>query len=141
MSKSGKFAPERDQSLLALAEGLREEDLFPHLADRHSGVAYFIPLKIRARQVSLLCIGEKAARVNFTHDDISFLFTLSDQAAATIESTMLATEVKEQAKKLEDSYHELQQYASSLEATTKRLEEAYLSMTRTLILALEARDP
>ena len=140
MAKSGKFALETDGSLLALANGLKEGDLFPHLAGRHSGVAYFIPLKIRDRQVGLLCVGEKRARVNFTHDDISFLFTLSDQIGVTMESTMLATEVKEQAKKLEDSYHELQQYASSLEAATKRLEEAYLSMIRTLVLTLEARD-
>jgi hypothetical protein len=141
MAKSGKFAPEIDGSLLAWAKGLKEGDLFPNFAGRHSGVAYFIPLKIRDRQVGLLCVGEKRARVNFTHDDISFLFTLSDQIGVTIESTMLATEVKEQAKKLEDSYHELQQYASSLEAASKRLEEAYLNMIRTLALTLEARDP
>jgi hypothetical protein len=141
MAKSGKFAPETDESLLALAEGLKEENLFPNLADKNSGVAYFIPLKIRDRQVGLLCVGEKRARVNFTHDDISFLFTMSDQIGVTIESTMLATEVKEQAKKLEESYHELRRYASSLEAATKRLEEAYLDMTRTLVLTLEARDP
>jgi len=141
MAKSGKFAPEIDGSLLAWAKGLKEGDLFPNFAGGHSGVAYFIPLKIRDRQVGLLCVGEKRARVNFTHDDISFLFTLSDQIGVTIESTMLATEVKEQAKKLEDSYHELQQYASSLEAAGKRLEEAYLNMIRTLALTLEARDP
>jgi hypothetical protein len=141
MAKSGKFALETDESLLALAENLKEEDLLPHLADKRSGVAYFIPLRIRDRQVGLLSVGEKRARVNFTHDDISFLFTLSDQIGVTIESTMLATEVKEQAKKLQDSYHELRRYASSLEAATKRLEEAYLGMTRTLVLTLEARDP
>jgi hypothetical protein len=140
MAKSGKFALETDGSLLALAKELKEVDLFPNLAGNQSGVAYFIPLKIRDRQVGLLCVGEKRVPVNFTHDDISFLFTLSDQIGVTIESTMLATEVKEQAKKLEDSYQELQQYASSLEAATRRLEEAYLGMIRTLVLTLEARD-
>lgn len=133
--------PERKAQCAKNAHVLSEDDQFPNQAPDESGAAFFIPLSRAEGQVGMLVLGHKRSAADFSADDVYFLLIIQTQASLAIDNTMLLFEAREHSTELEAANTTMKEFAVSLEESGKALELAYLNTIRTLVLALESRNP
>ncbi|MBE0415142.1 MAG: PAS domain S-box protein [Dehalococcoidia bacterium] len=73
--------------------------------------------------------------------ELEILEELAGQIATAIQNDRLYQESEQRKDELEGAYDQLMSSARALDRGKRDLEDAYLSMARTLVLTLEARDP
>jgi len=150
--KTGRLVPKASCGSYADDAHLRNEvatdarnsnqyTLFPQPAPAESGATFLIPLEVRDKKLGILCLGDKLSSEEFSADDISFLFTFAEQVAIALDNAELVERVRTRDEQLGTAYMNLRDHAASLEKSRKGLEEAYLGIASSLVLAVESRDP
>lgn len=120
---------------------LTEEGRFPNKAPLETGAAFLVPLSRGEKQVGMLVLGNKLSASDFSVDDVYFLLIIQGQASLAIDNAFLLDEARKRAMELEASHNRAKEYAASLEQTGRVLEQAYLDTIKTLVLALESKNP
>ena len=139
----GLFAdyPLKQQDLLDWCQRLTEDQQFPNKAPLESGAAFFVPLLSGKKQLGMLALSSKISKPDFSVDDMYFLFSIKAQGSLAVDNAMLLKEAKTRAAELGTAFNKLQEYAASLEGSSKTLQQSYVGIIRTLVLAIESRSP
>ena len=98
------------------------------------------PMIIKEHLIGFVLIGEKVNKKAYSQFEFSFIQKLADVAAENLEKILLYREVAQNLQALESAYKQLQEYVHIIEAEKEALEQAYLDITHTLVVTLEARD-
>lgn len=118
----------------------RESDFFPDPAPSDCPAAFLIPLGEVAEPLGVLALAPKASRAEFTAKDLDFFAMVQDQATLCLRNLLLLAEASKHRVQLEEASERLRDYSSSLEQAQAELQNAYLGMATSLVMALESRD-
>ncbi|MBI2303471.1 MAG: HD domain-containing protein [Chloroflexi bacterium] len=156
------FVVDREKpSVIAAASGIYEDDValkrlvigwaravrddpehqFPNKAPPQAGVAFFVPLFRGETDVGMLILSHKLPPLGYSVDDVYFLLTIQNPASLLIHNALLLHQARRNAIELEAVQKSVQEYATSLERSKKEVEQAFFNTVRTLVLALESRNP
>ncbi len=131
----------RQRELLDYCRSLGEDHQFPNPASAESGAALLVPLSRGRKQIGILALSKRASESKFTVDDIYFLFSIQSQGSLAIDNALLLKEAKARAVDLEHAVERLEEYTQYLEYSRSALEQSYIGIIRTLVLAVESRSP
>lgn len=127
--------------LVRFCQTLADDQMFPNKASEASGAAFLIPLMRNKKQTGLLVLGAKRSGADFNVDDIYFLFNIKAQGSLAIENALLLRETRDRADQLKLAFDQLKQYSTHLENSKRTVEDSYVGIIRTLVLAVESRSP
>ena len=99
-----------------------------------------VPFIIKEHIIGFLIVGEKVSKKDYGMFEKTFVKNIADAAVENIEKILLYREVAQNLQDLELAYKQLQEYVHIIESEKESLEQAYLDITHTLIITLEARD-
>ncbi|MDP2661984.1 MAG: HD domain-containing protein, partial [Dehalococcoidia bacterium] len=127
--------------LLEVCRDLSEDQQFPNQAPAGSGAAFLVPLSRGKNPLGVLALSAKTSGPDFGVDDTYFIFSIQTQASLVIDNALLLKETKKHALELENALTQQREYAAYLENSRRILEQSYVNIVRTLVLAVESRSP
>ncbi len=127
--------------LVEVCSDLGENQLFPNQAPAGSGAAFLVPLSRGKKQLGILALGAKTARSDFSVDDTYFMFSIQTQGSLVVDNALLLRETRKHAQETEHALAQQREHAEYLEHSRLILEQSYVNIVRTLVLAVESRSP